>query len=264
MSALVLLTCLVAPPPPPTPRPRPETLVEPTRTVLRALVAAARDNQRLPVRGSAGASAPYRRTGDELTEYYVQAMAAAAGRLPPEQAGGAFLLALGIGLDTSDLMRRNPVTGFLWARIEPAEARRTRLAVLGKPTLHARHDLAQHFAVSAALTVTSGPSGARTAGILKELLDSNGGSGFSFADLAADLSGISLAEQVLKQPDRLATLARRFRAADHCLSPRGLPEDLQRAAFEKRYGSVSDPRFQQALADLDRRVQALPWRTGDR
>jgi hypothetical protein len=191
-------------------------------------------------------------------------MAAAAGRLPREQAGSAFLLALGIGLDTSDLMRRNPVTGFLWARIEPAEARRTRLAVLGQPTMHGRHDLAQHFSVSAALTVTSGPSGARTAGILKELLDSNGGSGFSFADLAADLSGISLAEQVLGRPDKLSTLARGFRVVDHCLSPKGLQEDLQRAEFEKRYGSVSDPRFQQALADLEQRIRALPGRTSDR
>ena len=191
-------------------------------------------------------------------------MATAAGRLPPEQGGSAFLLAMGIGLDTSDLMRRNLVTGFLWVRIEPAEARRTRLAVLGQPTLHGRHDLAQHFSVSAALTVSNGPSGARTAGILKEMLDANGGSGFSFCDLAADLSGISLAEQVLNHPDQLSALARRFRVAEHCLSPRGLVEDLQRAEFEKRYGSVSDPRFQKALADLEQRIQKLPGRTSGR
>ena len=47
----------------------------------------------------------------------------------------------------------------------------------------ARHDLAQHFAVSAALAVLVGPQGAEGSESSRELTDSRSGSGFSFADL---------------------------------------------------------------------------------
>ena len=58
--------------------------------------------------------------------------------------------------------------------------------------MRGRHDLAQHVGVSAALTALSGPRAAEAAGLLKELLDSGeGGSVFSFADLAADLADLA-------------------------------------------------------------------------
>jgi hypothetical protein len=237
---------------------RPGVPVEGARTVVAAVVATAKDNAALPARGAPGARAPFRRSGDELTEYYVRAAAAAARKLPEKERAPAFLLGIGVALDTAALLRKNPVTGGLWEKVESDKERARRLAVLGMPTVHGRHDLAQHFSVSAALTAAMGAPAAEAAGIVKELLDAEGGSGFSFADLAADLAGVAFAKQVLAAPARLARLEKGFAVADYAPSPKGLVEGLQRAEFERRYGSVGDKRFRAELEALRKQVRALP------
>ena len=169
------------------------------------------------------------------------------------------LLGVGVALDRSALLRNNLVTRFTWRRVENDSERKKRLAVLGEPTVHGRHDLAQQFCVSAALTALHGAKAAEAAGLLKEWLDSaEGGSGFSFADLASDLAGVELATRLLAKPERLAELEKGFRVADYCLSPKGLKEDLSRKEFEKQFGSLSDARFKKALEELRKRVRARP------
>jgi hypothetical protein len=229
-------------------------LVENARRVLAGIVKAAGENQRLP---EPGARPPFRRSDDDLTVYYVRSAAAAARRLPEKEAAPAFLLALGIALDDSDLLRSNLLTRTLWRKVEPDEARKQRLAVLGSPTLHGRHDLAQHFSVSAALTAVAGAQAAESAGLIKEMLDSRGGSGFSFADLSADFSGIAFARCLLDKPSRLAAIEKSFRIEDYAISPRGLPEGLTAAEFEKQYGSLKDERFQRLQAEIRKRIDAL-------
>lgn len=59
--------------------------------------------------------------------------------------------------------------------------------------LHKRHDLSRHFLVSAAVSSIADPELAKAVGLQKEVSDSDGGSGFSFIDLAADYAGIQLA-----------------------------------------------------------------------
>jgi hypothetical protein len=224
-------------------------LEEDARAVVAAVVRAAAENRRK--------AKPTE--GDELTALYVRAAAGAARKLPGKRSGAAFALAIGIALDTATLMRVNPVVGGTWKRVESDSERKARLKVLGTPTVHGRHDLAQHFAVSAALTAVLGEKKAESAGIVKELLDAGeGGSGFSFADLAADLAGIALARRVLARPGALADLEKGFRVADFALPPKGLVEGLTLAEFEKRYGGTRDPRFRKALGELVRRVAALP------
>lgn len=197
--------------------------------------------------------------GDALAEHYVRAAAKAAGKLPAKTAGRALLLGLGVGLDPSDLLRGNLLVGSTWRQVESAAERRDRLAVLGKPTAHGRVDLLQHFAVSAALTVLLGEKEAELAGVVKELLDAqDGGSGFSFADLAADLSGIALARRVLAEPARMAARAGSFRVVDYCLPPRGLLEGMSAAEFERRFGGVADVRFRRLRDELVARIAALP------
>ncbi len=236
-----------------------EGVVPHARTVVAAVVEAGRRNARLPGRGTPGAEAPFRRTGDELTAYYVRAAAAAARRLPDEHAAAAFLLGIGVALDDSDLLRSNLLTAALWRQIEAPAARAERLEVLGTPTVHGRHDLCQHFAVSAALTAAAGPRAAETAGVFKEMLDARpGGSGFSFADLAADLAGIAFAEELTRTPRRLADVARSFAIADYAVPPAGLPEGLSQAEFARRYGSVSDERFRRRQEDIRKQIHALP------
>ncbi|MGH7171060.1 MAG: hypothetical protein ACRELG_12345 [Gemmataceae bacterium] len=235
-----------------------EKLAANAQAVLAAIVKAASENHRLPERNAPGARAPLRRSGDDLTVYYVRAAASAARRLPEKEAASAFLLALGIALDESSLLRSNLLTRGLWRKVEPDDARKRRLAVLGSPTLHGRHDLAQHFSVSAALTAAAGPQAAESAGLLKEMLDARGGSGFSFADLSADFAGIAFARRLLDKPSRLADLAKAFRIGDYALAPRGLPEGLTAKQFEKRYGSLKDERFQRLQTDIRKRIEALP------
>jgi hypothetical protein len=243
---LPLLVVLLADAPP---RPDRKTVVQAARQVVAAVVEAGRANQRR--------DRP--RKGDALTEYYVRAATTAARKLPGDRGPAALLLGLGVALDRDALMRDNFVTRGTWRQVETDAERKKRLAVLGEPTMHGRHDLTQHFVVSAALTALLGRRAAESAGLLKEWLDSReGGSGFSFADLAADLSGIALAVEVLDKPERLAELEKRFRVADFSLSPRGLTEGLSRQEFEKQYGSLSDTRFRKALDALRKRVQALP------
>ncbi len=235
-----------------------ETLVENARGVLAAIVKAAGENQRLPKHGDPDARAPFRRAGDDLTAYYVRAGATAARRLPDKEAAPAYLLALGIALDDSTLLRSNLLTRSLWRKVESDEARKQRLRVLGEPALHGRHDLAQHFSVSAGLTAALGAEAAETAGILKEMLDSRGGSGFSFADLSADFAGLTFARRLLAEPRLLADIEKSFRIADYAISPKGLPEGLTAAEFAKQYGSIDDERFQRMKADIRKRINALP------
>jgi hypothetical protein len=217
---------------------------EASRQVLDAIVQAARKH--------AG------RKGDALTGYYVRESADAALRLPSGRAD-AFLLALGVGMDDSDLLRKNLVTRETWLRLEPEAAFKKRVALLGSPTMRGRRDWCQHFWVSCALTVLGSPRAAESAGILKEQLDSRpGGSGFSFDDLCADFAGIAFAKMIQDNPKTLTGLAREFRVPDYLPDPKDLPTGLSREEFGKRYGSVTDERFRDMQMSIWKRVLALP------
>jgi uncharacterized protein YfiM (DUF2279 family) len=106
-------------------------------------------------------------------------------------------------------------------------------------TLQGRHDLAQHFAISAALAAWAGEPLANTIGLDKEVDDARGGSGFSFADLAADRAGTRFGELAV-QPARLAAPSpagseRPAAATD------GLPEPMQTDEFRRRFGASAAP-----------------------
>jgi hypothetical protein len=239
--------------------PRGNELEKNARVIIAAIVKAAEKNQRLPDRSTPGTAPPFRRSGDSLTEYYFREAAIAARDLPQGEAAPAFLVGLAIALDDADLFRKNPVTGALWRRIEPDEQRELRLKVIGQPTMYGRHDSCQHFVDSAALVVVRGPVAAEAAGIVKELLDSqDGGSGFSFADLASDMSGVAFGREVLAEPGLLLVLPDNFVVADYAVPPDGLVEGLRYAEFAERYGRVNDPRFLQEHDKLRKRVRELP------
>lgn len=219
------------------------------RDLLNDLVAAASDNKR--------AKASLK--DDALAEYLIQAAARSALRLPEKERSKAFLIAVGIGLDRSALMRKNPLLGGMWRVIENNAQRDERLKVIDIPTLFGRHDLLQHFAVSAMLTTLRGAKTAEAIGIAKEYLDAQpGGSGFSFADLRADFGGVRFAEAVLRDSRLLEKLSKGVRLADHALPPKGLAEGLTADEFAKRYGSLSDHRFRAACDELKQRLGKLP------
>ena len=230
-------------------KPDREKVVQGARVVVAAVVRAGKENRKR--------DEP--RKGDELTALYVRSAIEAAKELPAAEAMPALNLGLGVAMDRSSLMRFNPVVGLTWRRVETNAERTARLAVLGKPTMFGRHDLAQHFFVSAGLTAVLGAKAAEAAGVAKELLDAqDGGSGFSFADLAADMSGVHFASRLIEKPERVEAVAKRFRVEDYAIGPKGLDEDMAMKDFEKKYGGTGDERYKKKRDEIKSRVKALP------
>ena len=119
-------------------------------------------------------------------------------------------------------------------------------------------DLAQHFAISAALAAWAGEPLANTIGLDKEVDDARGGSGFSFADLAADRAGTRFGELAVRQPARLAAaLAGGLGSEAIMPATDGLPEPMQADAFRRRFGHVGSAAYQQVVDDIEQRIAAL-------
>lgn len=238
-------------------------LADSAKVVLQAIQRAAVANHALPMAAGASVGVPARRTGDELTDYYVRQAALAASRLPEDVAPRAFMVALGVGLglDDSNLLAKVPGAAGLIRAVETPSDRAARLAVLGQPTMRGRRDLAQHFVVSGFLVATLGSDAAESAGIAKELMDAQGTSGLSFADIAADRAGIRFAEGVQERRFSLKLLSLGFSSAAFMPEVDGLPESLTAAQFVAQYGSADDPRFKKQLQAIDGRVlQLAPYR----
>ena len=123
-----------------------------------------------------------------------------------------------------------------------------------------RSDLRLHFIYSAALKVISNSGLSFTLGEFKELLDSQkGGSGFSFADLAADLAGIRFAELALDSSGalRIQRMAAELTHEEVFFpSISALPEDIPQHLFEKRGGIESDY-YKKYLAIINDRIDKL-------
>jgi hypothetical protein len=128
-------------------------------------------------------------------------------------------------------------------------------------TLAGRTDTAQHFSISAALAATAGSPLADLVGVYKELDDAQGGSGFSFNDLAADRAGSRLGELAIGGTAAQLSLQKRLAQglSDADLLPKvsDLPEDLQAAEFQKRFGGVDGPGYKKMATEIERRIGAL-------
>lgn len=126
-------------------------------------------------------------------------------------------------------------------------------------TLAGRNDLARHFVVSAALRSLSSEEWSFAIGLIKEQLDAaEGGSGFSFADLAADFAGVQFAQHATASEeaarDMQSRLAEPFTTADLMPPIDGLPEGLSHHEFRAQYGSMTDPRFLEMANEFRRRM----------
>jgi hypothetical protein len=105
--------------------------------------------------------------------------------------------------------------------------------------------------------------GGATLGIgeLKELVDSAaGGSGFSFDDMAANLAGIRLATLLLETPAEGWTgiLGRIGSESDLMPAIDDLPSGMTEAEFVARFGSLESPGYAAVIAEIERRIEALP------
>lgn len=133
--------------------------------------------------------------------------------------------------------------------------------------LASRQDLMAHFLYSAGITLATQQGIGIAAGEFKELLDSgNGGSGFSFADLAADRAGIDFVNAATASEESAQQLQRRIiesnGEADFFPDITGLEEGLSEEQFREQYGSVESKRYRQQVERIDRRIAQL--RSGGR
>ncbi len=125
--------------------------------------------------------------------------------------------------------------------------------------LAGREDFPQHFLVSAFLAMEGTTPLTHAIGLAKEVSDANGGSGFSFTDLAANRAGLRFGQLALNQPAQLQQRLARGVTETSLLPPvQDLPEFLKQAEFEAFYGRVGSPPYQRVLADIDRRLNGLP------
>lgn len=127
-----------------------------------------------------------------------------------------------------------------------------------KLTLMGRNDLAKHFLVSAAISVSGGSGLANLAGIFKEMDDSRGGTGFSFADLAADRAGVRFAEFAIASPQNANWLQQQMSQSttemDFMPSVDNLPEGIQELAFKHTYRNLDSASYHLVESEIERRI----------
>lgn len=129
--------------------------------------------------------------------------------------------------------------------------------------LAGREDRAQHFLISAGLTVSASTVLAESLGLLKEVDDAQaGGSGFSFIDIGADRTGVRFAELAVAGPDQARMLQDRVAAIEDeslfMADFRDLPELLSDEEFRASYGGVGEPAYEAVLEDIDARIGEMP------
>ncbi len=165
----------------------------------------------------------------------------------------AAILALGIVLGSARLA---PFAGDVLAAAQKGRAAALRQGT----TLRGRADWTRHFSISSALAVLSAVAPSNAAGLLKEELDADGGSGFSFGDLLADRAGTTFGAVATRDEAAAAALqqrlARGFQVDAFFPPATGLPEDIPDPELRARYGGVGGALYQRHADEIERRVAA--------
>lgn len=128
--------------------------------------------------------------------------------------------------------------------------------------LNRRVDLAQHFITSAALAVAGTKTLVDVVGMAKEINDTHSGSGFSFADLAADQAGAHFGKFAILSEDTARKLQNTLSAeSDETLfmpSIKDLPEHLKTEEFQQQFKSIDSPEFSELKRVIEARIAACP------
>ncbi len=132
----------------------------------------------------------------------------------------------------------------------------------GGVRLGGRADFAQHFGLSAFISVMGGEGVSDLAGLYKELRDEREGSGFSFNDLAADKAGSRLGEVATRSPEGARRVQERLAGTrdERRFFPEvsDLPEFMNSAEFERRFGGVGQPTYLRQVREIEARIGRLP------
>ncbi|MFH2058115.1 MAG: hypothetical protein ABIJ59_04355 [Pseudomonadota bacterium] len=124
--------------------------------------------------------------------------------------------------------------------------------------LNGKKDLPKHFLVSAGLSVSAGSSLANFIGLAKEVEDSDGGTGFSFADLAAGKAGVKLGQLAVASKQTAQRLQLKMssikKEADFMPDIDQLSEGLMTLAFKKKYTDLDSKAYSLVNDEIDRRI----------
>lgn len=171
-----------------------------------------------------------------------------------ENSAGLMALAVYFGSSSFELM----IGGITPLTIKQQQER---IALQRFVTLNNRVDLQKHFIYSVAFQLFSNTAASDTIGELKEFLDSNGGSGFSFADLMADRAGTRLAQLATSNEINAhkvqLLLNGKVNESDFMPDISGVPEGISAKVFEKEYRDVSSSNYQKMLAFIDSQLASL-------
>ena len=174
-------------------------------------------------------------------------------RRDPIQPQRAAILALGVILGEEKVARvaQRPID---LTSVSQAQTLRQRI------TLHGRADLSRHFWVSAALAVLSDDAQSMTVGLAKEMMDSAGGSGFSFVDLCADRAGTLFTVAATRDRASAHAMQARIRRGvvieDFAPNPLDLPEGIMRDEFQAEYGGLGGDKTKRIVEEILRRLNA--------
>lgn len=127
--------------------------------------------------------------------------------------------------------------------------------------LNQREDFPKHFIISAALAANAGGPLADAVGLYKEIEDSRGGSGFSFNDIAADRAGSKFGDFAARDSSAgmlQKKLLKGITEGDIMPATADLPEFMQDADFQRRFGGIDGTEYKKMMAEIERRVAALP------
>lgn len=140
---------------------------------------------------------------------------------------------------------------------EPAAARPE---IFHRVLLRGRRELAQHFMSSAALASQTGNAFSDLVGLFKEASDSRGGSGFSFADFAANRAGTRFAERATQDAGSAVAVqdfARKGLTEDDFMpSIEDLPEGLSQDAFAVSIHDTNGAAYRSLVERIERRIDA--------
>ncbi|MBP6682485.1 MAG: hypothetical protein KA159_04170 [Halioglobus sp.] len=181
-----------------------------------------------------------------LQPLFELALERSAGGGDPAGENRALLLALGVALSGKSIEH-------LVGRPEGAELPSPRPLYL---VLRGRDDLAKHFGISAAITAAGGGALADTIGVFKEVDDSRGGSGFSFADLLADRAGVSLAEAAMGKnaPAVQQFMSRQLQESGYMPDITRLPEGVMELEFKSRFEDLDSASYALVQGEIERRI----------
>jgi hypothetical protein len=130
------------------------------------------------------------------------------------------------------------------------------------PMLKSRGDLNQHFIFSAAIKILSEQGLSIAIGEFKELMDrGDGGSGYSFVDLAADFAGVQFA--IAATSPSSASSVQNILAGntdERLFFPniKGLPEGLSKNEFSRRFTEVDSPEYLKMVRSINQKIADLP------